>query len=139
MNGGYVSSTDSLYSASTRTDHFTCLNVQPYRTQQVYTVCARPCHHFSCVHGRVNFFLFLYGRASFFSGTAVPRFFPVRPCILFHVRPCHRCVHTQDTQPSGVYTGVYIGVRCVHRCVHTHTRPVFIIISISYYKQVEHF
>ena len=61
----------------------------------------------SCVHGRVKFFL--YGRASFF---------PVRPChgfslygrvSFFHVRPCHRCVHA-------------------------HSRPVFITIIISYYR-----
>ena len=101
LYGGYVSSTDSVYPAGTRTNQCTCRNVQPYRTQQVYRVCARPCQHFLCVHGHVHFSC-VHGRAGFFPGTAVLAFFPVRPChgfslygrvTFFHVRPCHRCAH----------------------------------------------
>ena len=83
-----------------------------YGTQQAYLVCARPCQHFLCVHGRVNFFG-VHGRASFFSCTAVPRFFPVRPCNLFSCTAVYPfsctavsqvCTHTQ---PSGFYNNNY--------------------------------
>ena len=94
------------------------------------------------MHCRVSIFhvyaavstFFLYGRASFF---------PVRPCqgfslydreTFFHVRPCmlfpwvhiHGLFYCTAVYPFFIYgrvTGVY-----------TNSRPVFIIISISYYK-----
>ena len=60
----------------------TLLDVEMYN---LYRICVQLCH------GRVSIFLCTrpyqlfcrYGRASFFPCTAVPRFFPVRPCNLF--------------------------------------------------------
>ena len=79
-----------------------------------------------CVHGRVSFFHASTAVSTFLVYTAVLVFFPVRPChgfsrygpvTFFHVRPC-----------------ILSHVRPCHKCVHTHSRPVFIIINISYYQ-----
>ena len=61
----------------------TATKVPKHQTIGYVYSCLWPCQHFLCTRPYQLFCQ--YGRASFFPCTAVPRFFPVRPCNLF---PC---------------------------------------------------
>ena len=78
-----------------------CAGVQ--NSKSVHSVCTAVSAFFLCTRPCQLFCR--YGRASFFSCTAVARFFPVRPFILFSCTAVSRvCTHTQ---PPGFYNNKY--------------------------------